>query len=44
MLISGVNVLFIRSADLAKNFAKFGYPESAINVIGWCALIAAIFI
>ena len=42
MLTSGINVLFIRSADLEKNSAKFGYPESAINAIGWCALISAI--
>ena len=39
LLTGGVNMMFIRSADLRTGFAKFGYPE---NVIPW--LGAAVFI
>ena len=42
MLTSGINLIFIRSADVKANFAKFGYPEHAITAIGWAALVSAI--
>ena len=42
MLTSGINLIFIRTAEVKANFAKFGYPEHAIAVIGWCALISSL--
>jgi hypothetical protein len=42
MLTSGINLLFVRSADLAAQFAKFGYPPSAITPIGLAALVSSL--
>ena len=42
MLVSGINLIFIRTPEVKANFAKFGYPEHAIAIIGWCALISSL--
>ena len=42
MLTSGINVLFVRSADLRAGFAQFGYPESAMPIIGVAAFVSAL--
>jgi hypothetical protein len=39
---SGINGILIRSADLREGFTKFGYPESAIPVVGAAALISSL--
>jgi hypothetical protein len=42
ILTSGLNVLFFQSEDLKKSFAQFGYPESAIPIIGIAALVSSV--
>jgi hypothetical protein len=42
MLTSGINLAFVRSADVVKGFAQFGYPDSAILAIGIAALIGSV--
>jgi hypothetical protein len=42
VLTSGLNLLFIRSADLRDGFAKFGFPQSMMAGIGVAALAASI--
>ena len=42
LLTSGINLLFVRSADLRESFAKFGYPESVLSPIGAAALVSAL--
>ena len=37
----GINAILIRSADLREGFAKFGYPDSAIPVVGVAALVSS---
>ncbi len=39
---SGLNILFVKSPDLVEQFAKFGYPESVIPIIGWSALVSSL--
>jgi len=38
---SGINATLIRSSDLLESFAKFGYTESALPVVGFAALISS---
>ena len=42
MLTGGLNVAFVRSADLVEGFAKFGYQESAMVPIGLAALLGSV--
>ena len=42
MLTSGLNVAFIRSADVREQFMKFAYPEHVFVPIGLAALIGSI--
>ena len=41
VLTSGLNLIFIRSADLRESFAKFGYPESTMTGVGVAALVSS---
>jgi hypothetical protein len=38
---SGLNILFVKSADLVEQFTKFEYPEPMWPVIGWAALVSS---
>lgn len=42
VLTSGLNILFVKSPDLVEQFAKFGYPESTIPIIGWAAVVSSL--
>ena len=42
LFASGINVAFVRSADLAESFAKFGYPPNTLVPIGLSALVASV--
>lgn len=42
LITSGLNLLFIHSADLVEGFVKFGYPASAITPIGLSALLGGL--
>jgi len=42
MLTGGINLIFVRSADLREGFAKFGYAESALLPIGIALLVSAV--
>ena len=42
MLTSGINLIFIRTAEVQANFTKFGYPENTIGPIGAAALVSAL--
>ena len=42
MLTSGLNVAFVRSADVVQGFAKFGYPEDVMVPIGLAALVGSL--
>jgi hypothetical protein len=42
MLTSGINLTFIRSADVLKGFAQFGYPDYTILLIGIAALLGSV--
>ena len=42
VLTSGLNLLFVRSADLRESFAKFGYPDNLLAAIGAAAVMASL--
>ena len=42
MLTSGINLAFVRSADVLKGFAQFGYPDYTILLIGIAALVGSV--
>ncbi|MEO5922466.1 MAG: DoxX family protein [Bryobacteraceae bacterium] len=42
MFTSGINLMFIRSAEMAAGFATFGIPEDVIFGIGASALVSSI--
>jgi hypothetical protein len=42
VLTSGLNLLFIRSADVREGFAKFGFSENAMTAIGAAAFLASL--
>ena len=42
MLTSGINLMFVRSADLREGFAKFGYSPDVMPGIGLAALIGSL--
>jgi hypothetical protein len=42
VLSSGLNLMFIRSADLREGFAKFGMAESTMTGIGLAAVVACV--
>ena len=41
VLTSGINVMFIRSADVVAGFKTFGYPENVMVFIGAAAFISS---
>jgi hypothetical protein len=42
MLTSGINLMFVRSADMRAGFANFGIPEDVIFGIGAAAFVSAL--
>ncbi len=42
MFTSGINLMFVRSAEMAAGFATFGIPEDTIFGIGVSALVSSI--
>jgi DoxX-like family len=42
LFTGGINMIFIRSADLREAMTKFGYPESALTGMGIAVLISAL--
>ena len=42
MFTSGINLMFVRSADMQAGFATFGIPEDTIFGIGVSALVSSI--
>ena len=42
MLTSGLNLLFVHSAEMTEGFAKFGFSPSVIAPIGLAALLGSL--
>jgi hypothetical protein len=42
ILSSGINLLFVQSADVRQSFARFGYSEGVIRPIGFLECLCAV--
>lgn len=42
LLTGGINMMFVRSADMVENSAKFGYGPETLTPIGLAAFVAAV--